>query len=153
MSQAPMSLPKRILIALAGTEPSHKETSMKAAKYALSLASASSARLVAVCVVQIPEYIEENTRASLVEELVSRSQRMLEEVEQIARTAKVEFSSKVIETSGGIAASICNFSAKEGIDLIVMGTRGNTSSLTKMMLGSVASGVTNNADCPVLVVR
>jgi len=147
------TVPRRMLVAMSGTEPSHRESSMKAAAYALNLARAFSARLLGVCVVQIPEYIEENTRESLREELVSKSQAMLKDTERLASEEKVEFSWTVLETSGTIATSICNLASKEGIDLIILGTRGTASNLTKMMLGSVALGVTNNADCPVLVVR
>jgi nucleotide-binding universal stress UspA family protein len=153
MSQEPVSLPRKILVAVEGSEPSLKESSMKAASYSLKLASTSGANLVGVCVVQIPEYIEESTRLSLRQELFKKSEKTLEEVGRLASTSGVKYSSKVLETSGAIATAICNFSSKEEVDLIVLGTRANTSSLTKMMLGSVASGVASNADCPVLVVR
>jgi nucleotide-binding universal stress UspA family protein len=153
MSELSASLPRRILVAVEGSEPSLRESSMKAAAYALKLAGASSAELVALCVVQIPEYIEENTRASLRNELYAKSERTLGDVARLASLAKVKYSSKVLETNGGISTTICNFSSKEGVDLIVLGTRATTSNLTKMMLGSVASGVASNADCPVLVVR
>ena len=126
---------------------------MKAAAYALKLATASGAEVVGVCVVQIPEYIEENTRASLRSELLAKSEKTLDEVGGLASASGVKYSSKVLETSGAIATTICNFSSKEGVDLIILGTRANTSNLTKAMLGSVASGVAGNADCPVLVVR
>lgn len=153
MSQEPVSLPRKILVAVEGSEPSLRESSMMAANYALKLASASGAEIMAVCVVQIPEYIEENTKAILRDELSKKSEKTLEEVGRLASQAGVKFSSKVLETSGAIATNICNFSSREGVDLIVLGTRANTSSLTKMMLGSVASGVVSNADCAVLVVR
>jgi len=147
------SLPRRILVAVEGSEPSLKESSMKAAAYALKLAAVSDADVVAVCVVQIPEYIEENTRASLRGELFAKSEKTLGEVGQLAASSGVKFSSKVLETTGAIATTICNYSSKEGVDLVILGTRANTSNLTKAMLGSVASGVASNADCPVLVVR
>ena len=153
MPEASPPLPRKILVAVEGSEPSLKESSMKAAEYALKLASLTRAELLAICVVQIPEYIEENTRAVLRSELFRKSEATLREVSQLATTSKVKYSSKVLETNGAIATTICNYSSKEGVDLVVLGTRANTSSLTKMMLGSVASGVVSNADCPVLVVR
>jgi len=153
MSAISSSLPRKILVAVEGSEPSLRESSMKAAAYALTLAGASAAELVAVCVVQIPEYIEENTRERLRSELFAKSEKTLGEVANLASAAKVTYASKVLETSGAIATTICNIASKEGVDLIVLGTRANTSNLTKMMLGSVASGVASNADCPVLVVR
>jgi nucleotide-binding universal stress UspA family protein len=153
MSDISASLPRKILVAVEGSEPSLRESSMKAAAYALKLAGASAAELIAVCVVQIPEYIEENTRARLRSELLPKSEKTLGNVANLASAAKVNYTSKVLETSGAIATTICNIASKEGVDLIVLGTRANTSNLTKIMLGSVASGVASNADCPVLVVR
>jgi len=148
-----VSLPGKLLVAVEGSEPSLRDSSMKAARYALKLASASHASLVAICVVQIPEYIEENTRASLRDELFRKSRGTLDEIEGLSSKSGVKFASKVIETSGGISTAICSFAEKENVDLVVLGTRSATSSLTKMMLGSVASGVVGNAHCPVLVVR
>lgn len=148
-----VSLPRKLLVAVEGSEPSLKESSIRAAKYALRLASSAGAELLAICVVQIPEYVEENTRESLRRELFKKSRATLDEVGALASAAGAKFSSEVVETSGAIATAICATSAKRGADLIVLGTRKDTSSLTKMMLGSVASGVASNAECPVLVVR
>ncbi|HUI86034.1 MAG TPA: universal stress protein [Nitrososphaerales archaeon] len=146
-------LPKTILVAVEGSEPSLREASLKAAGYALELAAVAKADLVAACVVQIPEYIDENTRASLRKELFDKSERTLEEVQQLAANAAVNFRPRILETGGSIATSLCGLADAERVDLIVLGTRANASPLTKMMLGSVASGVASNASCPVLVVR
>jgi nucleotide-binding universal stress UspA family protein len=147
------SLPKKMVVAVEGVEPSLKESSMKAVRYALILAAASSAELVAICVVQVPEYIEESVRSKLSDELTSKSEATLAEVGRLADSARVRYTSRVLTTSGAISTAICDLSEDLGADLIVLGTRANTSSLTKMMLGSVASGVVGNANCPVLVVR
>jgi len=153
MPQDAVSLPRKLLVAVEGSEPSLRESSMKAARYALKLASASSAELTAICVVQIPEYVEEHTRTILRDELFAKSRTTLDEIEKLASESGVRFDSRVLETSGAISTSICDFSSRAGVDLIVLGTRANSSPLTKMMLGSVASGVAGNADCAVLVVR
>ncbi len=153
MSQYRVSLPTKILVAVEGSEPSLKESSMKAASYALKLASILPAQLIAICVVQIPEYIDEHTRAMLHNELFLKSNKTLEEIKELASASNVRYSSMTLETTGAIATTICNYSEKEAVDLIVLGTRTNTSALTKMMLGSVAAGVASNAACPVLVVR
>ncbi|HYB75454.1 MAG TPA: universal stress protein [Nitrososphaerales archaeon] len=153
MSETSSPLPRKILVAVEGSEPSLKESSIKAATYTLWMAAVTGAEVVGVCIVQIPEYIEEGTKAILRAELFSKSKQTLEEIELLAKQQGVRFSSKAAETSGAISSAICNMAEEEGIDLIVLGTRANTSSLTKMMLGSVASGVASNAICPVLVVR
>ncbi len=53
---------------------------------------------------------------------------------------------------GKPADQITEYAARNGIDLIVMGTHGR-SGLEKMWLGSVTEKVLRHASCPVLVVR
>ncbi len=53
---------------------------------------------------------------------------------------------------GPPADQITEYAAKNGIDLIVMGTHGR-SGLEKMWLGSVTEKVLRQATCPVLVVK
>lgn len=146
-------LAKKILVAVEGSEPSLKESSVKAATYALRMAAVTEAEVLGICVVQIPEYIEEGTKAVLRSELFAKSKLTLEEVGALAEKEGVSYRSRVVETSGAISSAICGLADEEAVDLIVLGTRANTSPLTKMMLGSVASGVASNASCPVLVVR
>jgi len=45
-----------------------------------------------------------------------------------------------------------DYAEREGIDLIVMGTRGK-SGFKRLLLGSTASGVTTYAHCAVLIVK
>ncbi len=53
---------------------------------------------------------------------------------------------------GTPANEITEYAAKNGVDLIVMGTHGR-SGFEKMWLGSVTEKVLRSASCPVLVVR
>jgi len=50
------------------------------------------------------------------------------------------------------ADSILTFAEKEGVDLIVMGSRAKTG-LDRFLIGSVASKVVAHSKCSVLVVR
>ena len=58
----------------------------------------------------------------------------------------------VITTPFSIAASLLNYAEERNVDLIVIGTRGN-SGLKKMLLGSVASDIVVYSYCPVLVIK
>jgi len=58
----------------------------------------------------------------------------------------------VIVTEESIYGEIIQYVEKEGIDLIVIGTRGR-SGIKKLLLGSTASGVVTYASCPVFVTR
>jgi nucleotide-binding universal stress UspA family protein len=57
-----------------------------------------------------------------------------------------------IEESMSVAGTIVDFAENQNLDLIVVGSRGQ-SSFTKLLLGSVASTVVTHAICPALVVK
>ena len=65
---------------------------------------------------------------------------------------KTRVKSEVITTPFSTAASILNYAEERDVELIVIGTRGN-SGLKKMLLGSVATDVVTYAYCPVLVIK
>lgn len=69
-----------------------------------------------------------------------------EAVERAGRSARVE----IVE--GEAAEAIVRRAREIGADLILMGTRG-LSPLRELALGSVAKGVLELAECPVIVVR
>lgn len=72
--------------------------------------------------------------------------------EDVREKIDVEFTTDVIIAEESIVKEIIEYSERENMDLIVIGTRGRTG-FKKLFLGSVASGVVNFAHCPVLVVR
>lgn len=47
--------------------------------------------------------------------------------------------------------AICDYAARNGIDLIIIGTHGRTG-VSRLLIGSVAEKVVRHASCPVLVV-
>jgi len=51
-----------------------------------------------------------------------------------------------------VVPTLLNYTEQEKADLIVIGTRGG-SGISKMLLGSVASGIVTYGPCPVLVVK
>ena len=66
--------------------------------------------------------------------------------------SNVKMSTKVLLTGLSVYGEIIEYAEKEGIDLIVIGTRGR-SGIKKLLLGSTASGVVTYAHCPVLVTK
>ena len=58
----------------------------------------------------------------------------------------------VIIAKKSVVSEILEYSERNDIDLIIMGTRGRTG-FKKLLLGSTAEGVITYAHCPVLVVR
>jgi nucleotide-binding universal stress UspA family protein len=69
------------------------------------------------------------------------------------QAGKIKFRSEIIEDPfSRVESAIINYAESEGVDLIVMGTRGR-SSFKRILLGSVAAGVLSYAHCPVMTVR
>jgi nucleotide-binding universal stress UspA family protein len=58
----------------------------------------------------------------------------------------------VLEVSDSPATAIVEYARDEAIDLIVMGTQGR-STMSQILVGSVAERVVRTAPCPVLTVR
>jgi len=69
----------------------------------------------------------------------------------IAKKNNISIRSHIVETSS-IVKTLVSFSKTKKIDLIIMGTHERTG-LDKLILGSVANGVTHRVNCPVLLVR
>jgi len=135
-------------VAVEGSPPS-----LKAAEYALELASLTGSAVIALHVILLPQYIDEQTKSRLREELTARGEKVLDQTNNMPRKKEVIFTRRILETNTSIALTICNFSEREGADLIILGDRTEASPVARLMLGSVAAGVANNASCPVLVVR
>jgi nucleotide-binding universal stress UspA family protein len=72
----------------------------------------------------------------------------------IQRTAQV-LGGRQVESRiepGDPAKAICEVAAEEGVDVVVIGSRGH-GRLRRALLGSVSTHVIHHAPCPVLVVR
>jgi nucleotide-binding universal stress UspA family protein len=78
----------------------------------------------------------------------------VEEKERLKRIIpsdpQVKFVHRLLE--GSPAQSIVEFAESDSIDLIVMGTHGQTG-LTRLLMGSVAEAVVRKAPCPVLTIK
>ncbi|MCZ7684405.1 MAG: universal stress protein [Sandaracinaceae bacterium] len=68
------------------------------------------------------------------------------------RFAGVAKTKTALIVSTNAAEGICNYAAKENVDLIVLSTHGRTG-LAHLLIGSVAEKVVRHAPCPVLTVR
>jgi len=69
-----------------------------------------------------------------------------------ARTDGVDAKGEVLDKGGSPVKVILEYADNEDVDLIVAGTRG-LGGFSKMLLGSVSSGLVSHAHCAVLVVR
>ncbi|MCX6679993.1 MAG: universal stress protein [Methanothrix sp.] len=142
---------KKILLATDGSE-----TSMRAAKNAVSIGNKAGATVTAVYVVdvhrlaQLPGYAAmPGIKDNLVELMFKEGSEALEEIEDMARDAGVAYERVVAEGDPG--EELLKLCRDPGFDLIVLGTIGK-SGLKRFLLGSVAEKVVRHSHVPVLVV-
>lgn len=142
---------KKILLATDGSE-----TSMRAAKNAISIGKKAGATVTAVYVVdvhrlaQLPGYAAmPGIKDNLMELMFKEGSEALEEIEDMARDAGVAYERMVAEGDPG--EELLKLCRNPGFDLIVLGTIGK-SGLKRFLLGSVAEKVVRHSHVPVLVV-
>ena len=148
----------KILVAIDGSEKS-----FKAADYAISLSVKLGSLVIALYVVvsetgftySSKKILGGNSINTLLEKEKKQAELWFESVKQRANlfnpTTVIKFKSQVI-VSSSVVSAIIDFSEREKIDLIVIGTRGK-SGLKKLLLGSVSIGVLSYSKCPVLMVK
>ena len=137
------------------------KNSMEAADYAVKMAEKYGSEVSVVHVVNIDQYLQSLGLYRLsypdpikkkIEEAKVEAQKWFTAITEKAEQRKIRVKTDVVDSPMSVVAAVVNYAEREKADLIVIGTRGR-SGISKMLLGSVASGVVTYAPCPVLVVR
>lgn len=131
----------KILVAIDGSE-----NSIKAADYSLFLANKFNASVLALYVV--PQNAGDHSERQSKTETI---QRTFDNIKRTATQFHIELKSDTVLSESSVVTEIVKYAKKEQADLLIIGIRGESE--FRFMLGSVASGVVSNADCPVLVVK
>lgn len=130
------------------------ESANHAFEFAVDLAKKydSSISIVACVHLQVPSdpyfgtaYVE---TTKLLEEYAANS---ISKLEPRLKKSKIKFKTAVLQAIS-ITDTIVSYAESHQIDLIVMGSRG-LGGFKKLLLGSVASGVSQHAKCPVLIIK
>jgi nucleotide-binding universal stress UspA family protein len=149
----------KIMVAIDGSKES-----MHAANCAIGVAKRYNATLVVLTVLpQELRYDYEIDRVdpeipmTPVRGVVELSRMEIEDkwftvIKKNALVSKVRIETEVVMEGKSVVSDIIEYSEKQGIDLIVIGTKGKTG-LRRLLLGSVSQGVLAYAHCPVLLVR
>lgn len=133
----------KILVATDGSQ-----SARKAGEHAVKLAEAFEAELHAVYVIDVTQ-LSTIDISGLEQQLEETGDEALRPLEAEARERGLEYCGELLK---GVPSSEINRYAEEnGVDLVVMGTRGNTG-LKRLMLGSTAEKTLRNSDTPVLTV-
>lgn len=153
MSEFP---PRKILVAVDGSENSER-----ASKAAIALAKLSHAELMVISVVApvvmvgFPSIGADPYPTGLqpyYDDAGKNGAKIVEGVVSQAKNAGVVATGYVERSPSSIVQTIVDKAASEKVDLIVVGTRG-LGGFKKLLLGSVSSGVISHAETNVLVVR
>ena len=148
----------KILVCIDGSD-----SSIKAAGHAIELAKKHEAQLITLNVVvsqlgyaySAGAFGLAGTPGAINDLLVKarqEAQKWFDEVGKKAASQGVKVKADIIASPTSVVPAIVDYAEKNGVDLIVTGTKGR-SGFTKLLLGSVASGVVTYASCPVMVVK
>jgi len=130
------------------------ESAIRAFEYAMDLAGKYNANIsIVTCIsIQIPTdpyfgtaYIE--TTRLLKEDAVKSTQSLEPKLKEL----KIQYKIDVLEVVS-ITDTLTSYAESHNVDLIVMGSRG-LGGFKRLLLGSVASGVSQHSKCPVLIVK
>ena len=140
-----------ILAAIDGSE-----CSAHALKTAVQMAKANGAALTVlhVMVLSLALYSGDVSQPmrKVEEREKSEGERLVAEASAEARKEGVEPRVAIVAATDSAVKGITDYAARNGIDLIVVGTRG-LSGFRRLLVGSVAAGVVHCAPCTVMVVR
>jgi nucleotide-binding universal stress UspA family protein len=130
--------------------------SFRAAEYAMSVSRKCLAKLIVVTVTYMPSNSHLSQQEAVEVEAglseMDKAKAWFESFIQRARQNGIELKTELLNSQRPIDYVILEYAEKEGVDLIVIGTRGR-SGLSKLVLGSVASGIVTYSSIPVLVVK
>lgn len=142
---------KRILVPIDGSS-----YSLRAARYAIEVSKLQKAQIICIHVVEpLPYSVDIISLAAdeYSQEIAKQAQKWFEEIIKFAKEKGIDdVKTEVIRDTGSIVNRIVKYATDTSIDLIVIGTEGKTG-LKRLLLGSIANGITQHAHCPVLLIR
>ena len=148
----------KILIPIDGST-----NSMKAIDYAVDLADKYKSELLALHVLYsqsgfafhketVAGAITSSSLNDLNLDAKQEAEKWFEEINKRAEEKKVHIKTEVVFTVISIVEGILTYAEKENINLIIIGSKGK-SGWKKLIVGSVASGISTYAHCPILIVK
>ncbi len=155
-----VDLYKKILVALDGSEPSNN-----ALEHAVTIATKFNAKLIMLAVVQrvmIPIFPDDGfggVPLSAVKDMAQYQDKMRGVYQSVLDDAMIQIKKEhpglmveAVLKEGRPSATITDFAENEGVDLIVMGSRG-IGGYTGWILGSTSRRVVDSCTKPVIIVK
>jgi nucleotide-binding universal stress UspA family protein len=145
----------KILVGIDGSA-----ASLDASRYAIAIAKKYNSQLIAIFVLHLhgirsvsSTFITAPTYGvTAFEEEKRAAQDWLDRIKAESLGEGVEPDTEIVEGPTSVEATIVEYAEREGVNLIVIGTRGRTG-FKRLLLGSVALGVVTYSHCPVMVVK
>ncbi len=136
---------------------------MKAIDYAVNVAEKYKSEIIALHVLYsqtgfafhketVAGTITSSSLNDLNLEAKQEAEKWFKEINKRAEKMNVQIKTEVVFTVISIVEGILTYAEKENIDLIIIGSKGK-SGWKKLIVGSVASGISTYAHCPILIVR
>jgi len=135
---------KKILAPLDGSK-----NSLRGLNVALVLAKYTGATIIGLNVSSYPSIIA--ISSDIKNKIKKKSNQVIQQAERISKKANVPFTG-ISKINDNVGNTIIIFAEKNGVDMIVMGSRGLDPELG-MFLGSVANHVIIKSKIPVTVVK
>ena len=129
--------------------------STRAFKVALDVAKKYNSKVTLLTCIEVGawhhKYLDSRANSQLVKKQSKVIKKYFEKLESLADKNNVSVKSQIL-TSESAVKDIVNFAKSRKHDLVVIGSHGRTG-FDKLLLGSVANGVSHKAKCPILIVR
>ena len=117
----------RILVGIDGSE-----SSIDSVHYAIEMAKKDGAQVIALTVNRIPlssyglATPQDEVKQSKENEEMQEFKEWLDKISQFAKQNSVELKKEIINSQMSVEAAIVEYAESEGVELIVIGTRGNS---------------------------
>ncbi len=131
------------------------DQSTRAFKVALDIAEKRNSKITILTCLELDAshhlYYEARPSPQQIKKQSKVVKRHFEKLESLAEKNNISIKSKIL-TSGSAVNNIVTFAKSQKHDLVVIGSHGRTG-FDKLLLGSVANGVSQKTKCPVLIVK
>ena len=129
--------------------------SIHAFKTALDIAEKYNSRITLLTCLEGDAWHHKFYDSSADNEIIKKQKKAIlahiAKVEPLAKNANISMKSQILK-SLSVVKDIVTYAKSRKIDLIVMSSHGR-SGVDKLILGSVANGVTQKSSCPVLIIK
>ena len=129
--------------------------STRAFKIALDISKKYKSKLTVITCVEIYHsfhlFYQQRPIPKEIEKLNKIIEDHLKELESFAKKKNISLKIKILK-SESVVKDILNFTKSNKHDLIVIGSHGRTG-FDKLLLGSVANGVSQKAHCPIMIIK